>query len=137
MMQAPRFYLFFVKKGLPSTCIFFFLVTYHEIPWFYNFIFVLIVLVTMFLTFMLIRFLFKRKTGATTYFRLRVVMKEEFFKILKNYGIPISLFAIILGGIVLIPWIYFWKMMFVLIFLMLLNYMGCLAFYLFFKRKQS
>lgn len=127
-MLAPRLYLLLLKKGVPGTIIFFFLAIFSVVPVKYVALFVGMSVFVGVGVWHVVRWMFKKKTGEETWYRLKFVMKDSFFKILKSYGVLLFLSCIWMLGLICIPWSYLWKMLFVLVFSAILNYWGVITY---------
>ena len=128
VMLKLRPYLLFLKKGIPSSIILF-LLGVNQVPLCYIINFILIACVIVFCVYYIIKLLYKRKTNNNKCFRFKFVIEKGFWNMLKKYGLPLSLVLIIGMGLTCIPWIYLWKMTFVLYFSFLLSYNGTIALY--------
>ena len=87
-----------------------------------------ILIVTIFLVYYFLRFLYKKQTGFTTCFRFGFIPKRGFGNLLKKYGLFLFLVLMLGLGLLCIPWKYLWQMVFVSSFSFYLNYIGAVAY---------
>ena len=136
-MKNIRAYYLFLRKGIISSVILFLLGTWQQIPLYYMGLYGTILIVTIFLVYYFLRFLYKKQTGFTTCFRFGFIPKRGFGDLLKKYGLFLFLVLMLGFGLLCIPWEYLWQMAFVLSLSFYLNYIGTIAYYNLFLTCKS
>lgn len=129
--------LFFLKKGLVSSIIFFLLGTYNQVPLYYIGLFLSIIIVIVVFVYYFLKLLYKRETGLHKCFRFGFIIKREFWTLFKRYGLLLSLILIVGIELTCIPWKYLRVMLFVLSFSLYLNYISAIAFYNLFRKSKD
>lgn len=137
-MENIRAYCFFLKKGTISSIVFFLLGTWKQVPLYYIGLYWAISTVVFFFVYHFLRLLYKKQTGLTKCFRFGFIPQRKFWELLKKYGLLLFLMLMSGIGLVCIPWIYLWKMLFVFSLSFYLNYIGAIAYHnLFFLDKRN
>ncbi len=133
-----RTYCLFLRKGIVSSIVLFLLGTWKQVPLYYIGLYGAILTVVAFFVYYFLRWLYKKQTGLTKCFRFGFIPQKKFWKLLKKYGLLLFLMLMLGVGLVCIPWIYLWKMLFVFSLSFYLNYIGAIAYLnLFFSCKKQ